>query len=144
VISHSCVVHFEFPADNPEQVAEFYKNTLGWKIQKLEGPVDYWLISTGEDREPGIDGGIARKKDRPASGVLVTVRVDSVDASLKSIVSNGGSIVVPKRAIPGVGYQAHFRDPEGNVIGIMENDPLSTVRPGVCPRNHYKRPEIPL
>jgi predicted enzyme related to lactoylglutathione lyase len=28
----SRVVHFEFPADNPEEVAEFYKNTLGWKI----------------------------------------------------------------------------------------------------------------
>jgi predicted enzyme related to lactoylglutathione lyase len=52
----SCVVHSEFPADNPEQVAEFYKNTLGSKIQKWKGPVDYWLISTVEDLEPGIDG----------------------------------------------------------------------------------------
>jgi predicted enzyme related to lactoylglutathione lyase len=70
-------------------VAEFYK-ILGWKIQKWEGLVDYWLISTGENSEPGI---------------------------------NGGSILVPKRARPCVGYQAHFMDPEWNVIGIMENDP---------------------
>jgi predicted enzyme related to lactoylglutathione lyase len=41
----------------------------------------------------------------------------------KRLSAAGGSIVVPKRAIPDVGYQAHFRDPEGNVIGIMENDP---------------------
>ena len=119
----SRVVHFEIPADNPERIAEFYNKVLGWDIQKWEGPVDYWLISTGKDSEPGIHGGIARKKDRPASGVLVTAQVDSVDECLKKIVNNGGSIVVPKRAIPGVGYQAHFRDPEGNVIGIMENDP---------------------
>jgi len=119
----SRVVHFEIPADNPERIAEFYNKVLGWDIQKWEGPVDYWLISTGKDSEPGIHGGIARKKDRPASGVLVTAQVDSVDDSLKKIVNDGGSIVVPKRAIPGVGYQAHFRDPEGNVIGIMENDP---------------------
>ena len=119
----SRVVHFEIPADNPDRVAEFYKKVLGWNIQKWEGPMDYWLISTGKDSEPGIHGGIARKKDRPASGVLVTAQVDSVDDSLKKIVNDGGSIVVPKRAIPGVGYQAHFRDPEGNVIGIMENDP---------------------
>ena len=33
------------------------------------------------------------------------------------------SFVVPKHAIPGVGYQAHFRDPEGYVIGVIENDP---------------------
>ena len=119
----SRVVHFEIPADNPERVAGFYKKVLGWNIQKWEGPMDYWLISTGKDSEPGIHGGIARKKDRPASGVLVTAQVDSVDECLKKIVNDGGSIVVPKRAIPGVGYQAHFRDPEGNVIGIMENDP---------------------
>jgi predicted enzyme related to lactoylglutathione lyase len=119
----SRVVHFEIPADNPERVAEFYKKVLGWVIQKWEGPVDYWLISTGKNSEPGIHGGIARKKDRPDPGVLVTAQVDSVDASLKKIIKAGGSIVVPKRAIPGVGYQAYFRDPEGNVIGIMKNDP---------------------
>jgi hypothetical protein len=118
----SRVVHFEIPADNPERVAGFYKKVLGWEIQKWEGPVDYWLISTGKETEPGIHGGIARKKDRPASGILVTAQIDSVDECLKKIVAAGGSIVVPKRAIPGVGYQAHFRDPEGNVIGIMEND----------------------
>jgi uncharacterized protein len=118
----SRVVHFEIPADNPERVAGFYKKVLGWEIQKWEGPVDYWLISTGKETDPGIHGGIARKKDRPESGILVTAQVDSVDECLKKIVANGGSIVVPKRAIPGVGYQAHFRDPEGNVIGIMEND----------------------
>ena len=119
----SRVVHFEIPADNPDRVAEFYKKVLGWNIQKWEGPMDYWLISTGKDSEPGIHGGIARKKDRPASGVLITAQVDSVDECLKKIVTAGGSIVVPKRSIPGVGYQAHFRDSEGNVIGIMENDP---------------------
>jgi predicted enzyme related to lactoylglutathione lyase len=119
----SRVVHFEIPADNPERVAGFYKKVLGWEIQKWEGPVDYWLISTGKETEPGIHGGIARKKDRPASGILVTAQVDSVDECLKKIIAAGGSIVVPKRVIPGVGYQAHFRDSEGNVIGIMENDP---------------------
>jgi len=119
----SRVGHFEIPADNPDRVAEFYKQVLGWVIQKWEGPVDYWLISTGKNNEPGINGGIARKKDRPASGVLVTAQVDFVDECLKKIILAGGSVVVPKQAIPGVGYQAHFRDPDGNVIGIMENDP---------------------
>ena len=66
----SRVVHFEIPADNPERIAEFYNKVLGWDIQKWEGPVDYWLISTGKETEPGIHGGIARKKDRPASGKI--------------------------------------------------------------------------
>jgi uncharacterized protein len=37
----SRVVHFEIAADDPELVAGFYKELLGWKIQKWEGPVDY-------------------------------------------------------------------------------------------------------
>ncbi len=58
-----------------------------------------------------------------ALGVLVTAQVDSVDACLGKIIEAGGEIVVPKRPIPGVGYQAHFKDTEGNIIGIMESDP---------------------
>jgi predicted enzyme related to lactoylglutathione lyase len=42
----SCVVHFEIPADDPERVAGFYRNVLGWEIQKWEGSMDYWLISS--------------------------------------------------------------------------------------------------
>jgi hypothetical protein len=45
------------------------------------------------------------------------------DDAILSVDYSQGSIVVTKHAIPGVGYQMHFRDPEGNVIGIMENDP---------------------
>jgi hypothetical protein len=117
------IVHFEIPAEKPEQLASFYTRVLGWDIEKWKGPVDYWLVSTGPKDLPGIDGGLVRKRDRPAPGVIVTAQVDSVDSTLRDAVAAGGSIVVPKRAIPGVGWQAHFRDPDGNVIGILENDP---------------------
>jgi predicted enzyme related to lactoylglutathione lyase len=116
------IVHFEIPAEKPERIANFYKKVLGWNVSKWEGPVDYWLIMTGPQDEPGINGGIARKQDRSASGVLVTAEVASVDEVLRRITAAGGSIVVPKQAIPGIGWQAHFRDPEGNVIGILEYD----------------------
>jgi hypothetical protein len=65
-------------------------------------PIDYWLISIGKDSEPGIHGSFARKKDRPASGVLITAQVDSVD-DYKNIVLDGGSIIDPKRVMQGGG-----------------------------------------
>jgi uncharacterized protein len=117
------IVHFEIAAEKPEQLASFYTRVLGWDINKWQGPVDYWLVNTGPQDLPGINGGVVKKQDRPASGVLITAQVDSVDATLRDAVAAGGSIVVPKRAIPGVGWQAHFRDPDGNVMGILENDP---------------------
>lgn len=119
----SRIVHFEIPAEKPEQIAEFYKKVLGWDIIKWGGPVDYWLVGTGPLDKPGVNGGIARKQDRPSSGILVSAEVASVDETLNLIIAAGGSIVVPKQAKPGVGWQAHFRDHEGNVIGLLEYDP---------------------
>ena len=36
-----------------------------------------------------------------------------------------GTIIVPKKAIPGVGWTAIFRDLEGNTFGLMEEDPTA-------------------
>jgi uncharacterized protein len=70
-----------------------------------------------------LTGALQEKATVPLQVCLLPLRLIQLIACLKNIVSNGGSILVPKRAIPGVGYQAHFKDPERNVIGIMENDP---------------------
>lgn len=117
-----CIVHFEIPAVKPERVADFYENVLGWKIRRWAGPVDFWIVDTGPQDRPGINGGITRKQDRPVSGILVTAEVASVDDTLNAIADAGERVVLPKQAIPGIGWQAHFRDPEGNKIGILKND----------------------
>ena len=36
---------------------------------------------------------------------------------------SGGIVITPKHAVPGVGYMVYFKDPEGNVFGLMEEDP---------------------
>jgi catechol 2,3-dioxygenase-like lactoylglutathione lyase family enzyme len=61
------IVHFELPADNPDRAVEFYKKSFGWQIQKWPGPQDYWLVTTGADGEPGINGGILRRQ-HPGAG----------------------------------------------------------------------------
>lgn len=49
---------FEIPADDPGRAAKFYDDVFGWKVKKWDGPADYWLVTTGEDEEPGINGAI--------------------------------------------------------------------------------------
>jgi len=49
-------VHFEIPAENPQRAIDFYTKVFGWKFSKWDGPMDYWIISTGQAPEPGIDG----------------------------------------------------------------------------------------
>src|SRR5262249_19647278 len=53
------VTHFEIYTDDPVAVQPFYKDVFGWKFQKFEGgPIEYWLVTTGDDKEPGINGGM--------------------------------------------------------------------------------------
>jgi hypothetical protein len=48
----------EIYTDDPEAVQPFYQDVFGWKFKKFEGgPVEYWLVTTGEDKDPGINGG---------------------------------------------------------------------------------------
>lgn len=116
------VVRFDLAADDPERAAAFYRTVFGWQIVKWEGPMDYWLIMTGPEDEPGIDGGLGKRGD-PGQHTTNTIQVDSVDKYVEKVADNGGSVVMPRHAIPGVGYMALCTDTEGNTFGIMESDP---------------------
>ncbi len=118
----SRVIHFEMPADDPERVIQFYEKTFGWRFDKWEGPIEYWLISTGSEDQPGIDGGLARRTDSVV-GIENTIDVKNLEISLIAVEANGGEIIRPKMAVPGVGWMAYIKDTEGNIFGLMEEDP---------------------
>lgn len=124
-------VHFEIHAEDPERAAKFYKDVFGWDIKKWDSPVmEYWMIMTGkdkpEDKYPGIDGGLLRRKGpAPADGAATnayvnTITVASIDESIAKVESSGGKMVVPKGNIEGVGWLAYAKDTEGNMFGIMQ------------------------
>lgn len=114
------VVHFEIPADNPERAVKFHETAFNWKIEKWAGPMDYWLVTTEEDKEPGINRAITPKANLAAT--TNTVDVPSVDDTVKKIMEAGGKVVMPKRAVPGQEYLVHCADTEGNVFGVFKND----------------------
>jgi hypothetical protein len=114
------VVHFDISAENLERAIQFYESIFGWKFTKWEGPMAYWLISTGPQDEPGIDGGLSKREGTDAQ-VTNTIEVESIDQILDKIVKAGGKIIQPKGAIPGVGYFAQCTDTEGTIFGVMES-----------------------
>jgi predicted enzyme related to lactoylglutathione lyase len=116
------IVHFDIYADDPSRAVKFYGTVFGWKAEKWNGPVEYWMITTGPDNKPGINGGIGRRQD-PGGHTMNTIGVPSVDAFVAKIEAAGGKLVAPKMAIPGVGWLAVCLDPEGNKFGLMEEDP---------------------
>jgi uncharacterized protein len=115
--------HFEIYTADPESVQPFYRDVFGWKFQKFEGgPIEYWLVTTGSDKNPGINGGMTRPREGQSSGTINTVAVESLDQTIRNIEQRGGKICVPKMAIPKVGWLAYGEDPAGNVFGIIEPD----------------------
>jgi predicted enzyme related to lactoylglutathione lyase len=117
------VIHFEIPADDPKRAVSFYEQAFGWKISKWEGPQDYWLASTGEQGQPGIDGAITSRSSLQT--ICNTIDVPSIDDACRKVAEAGGKVLTPVMAIPGVGRMAYCVDTEGNQFGIMQADPTA-------------------
>ena len=115
-------VHFEIYVDDAERAIKFYTGLFGWKAEKWDTPKDYWLVTTGEDNEPGINGAIMKRPDPAASGANY-INVPSVDEYTEKAVTGGGTVLMPKMTIPGVGYAAVCGDTEGNAFGLFQDDP---------------------
>jgi predicted enzyme related to lactoylglutathione lyase len=120
------VVHFEIHAGNPERAINFYQKVFGWTFQKWEGPMPYWMVITGPADQPGINGGLLpRQGELDGQAVIAyvcTVDVASVDASIATVEASGGTVVLPKMAVPGVGWLVYCKDTEGNIFGMMQAD----------------------
>jgi predicted enzyme related to lactoylglutathione lyase len=117
------VIHFEIPAEDTKRAVAFYTKAFGWKMEKYgsEG-MDYWLASTGDDKEPGINGAIS-EKDEMHPTVVNTIGVPSFEEAVKKIKAAGGQVIGPKMTVPNVGYMTYCKDTEGNIFGIMQTDP---------------------
>jgi predicted enzyme related to lactoylglutathione lyase len=123
------VVHFEIHAENPERAKEFYSRVFGWEFSRWPGPHEYWNVKTGPDSRPGINGGMIRRRGAIDGTAVIayvcTVEVASVEEHVQAVEASGGVIVVPKMAIPGVGWLVYAKDTEGNIFGATQFDPAA-------------------
>jgi uncharacterized protein len=125
------VAHFEVYAVDMDKMQKFYETVFGWQIRDL-GPQmgNYRMVTTGKDQVgaawPGINGGMNPRMGPPPAGgkpvnaFVCTIQVDDLDAFIGKVANAGGSIAVPKMPIPGVGWLAYVKDPEGNIFGMMQ------------------------
>jgi predicted enzyme related to lactoylglutathione lyase len=120
------VVHFEIHAGDPERAKRFYERVFGWKIVRY-GPQEYWLVTTGPDDQPGINGGLLRRQGvidgQAVIAYVCTVDVANLDASLKLAMAEGATMALERSAVPGIGWLAYVKDTEGNILGLLQSDP---------------------
>ena len=114
-------IHFDVTVDDPERAMNFYKDVFGWKFEKWNGPMEYRMATTGDEKEPGINGGLSKRGESSMPN-MNTIGVSSVDTFSKMIQDKGGKVLMPKSPIPGMGWFATCQDTEGNTFGIIEED----------------------
>ena len=123
----SRVVHFEIHATDPKTLSAFYAKAFGWNFRHIP-ELDYYLFDNGGE---GIGGGMPKRMgpkpapDAPVSAYVCSLGVESVDAAVKKALDAGATIAVPKMGIPGVGWQAYIKDPDGNILGLHQPDPAA-------------------
>ena len=117
------VKHFAVHADDVNRARIFYEQTFGWQFTAW-GPPGFYLIRTGNDEDPGVQGALQGRREvvagKPTYGFECTLGVENIDETVKAVEASGGKIVMPKFHIPTVGTLIFFEDTEGNVVGAMQ------------------------
>ena len=123
------IVHFEIPVDDLERARGFY-SIFGWNLQDWPMPDGSTYIGvhttpidekTHMPLKPGaINGGIM-KRNAMAKTPIVAVQVASIDDTVQKIEEAGGSVVMPKMDMMGMGFYCYVTDLDGNVIGLWED-----------------------
>ena len=114
----SRIIRFELRTHEPRKVIDFYARVFGWSFIKADAKFDYWLVRTGDDESPGINGGLSIGS--PVRPVVNTILVRNLDATLEQIELHGGKVLSPRGSWPGDGSYASFEDPGGNQFGLEE------------------------
>ena len=117
--TYHTIAHFDIPAENIDKMKKFYSELFGWKIERVGGPIEYYLIETAPEGK-GVGGGMS-KKEHPSQHPMNYIFVESVDEYSKKVEKLGGKIILPKQTLPGMGYLAVAIDPEGNTFGLWED-----------------------
>lgn len=119
------VVHFEASGKDGAKLRDFYSTIFGWSFN-LMPEMDYGIVDNGGK---GINGGIGGVGDEPSSAAVFYVAVADPQATLDKAESLGGKTAMPVMEIPGVVTIAQFTDPDGNLIGLVKDDPTMTPPP---------------
>jgi len=119
------LTHFAINADDTARACRFYQNVFGWEFQSWGQP-DFFQISTGDKTSPSVQGALQKRREIVPGAHMVgyecSFAVANVDAIAAAVEANGGTIVMSKVAIPGVGRLMFFKDTEGNIAGAIEFD----------------------
>lgn len=113
------IVHFEIMAAEGQKATlqSFYQDTFGWEIDP-RGDMQYGIVSSFEDGQ-SLRGAVDESPAGP--GVVIYIATDNIQAAVAKAQANGAEILQDVTTIPGMVTFAQFRDPAGNVMGLVDS-----------------------
>jgi predicted enzyme related to lactoylglutathione lyase len=114
-LANGKICYLEMPATDVARSADFYQRVFGWNIRKRGDGCIAFDDTVGQVSGTWVLG----RPPSPQPGLLFYIMVDSVAATIDTILANGGEMV---QLIGGDAPEitARFRDPAGNVIGLYQ------------------------
>jgi predicted enzyme related to lactoylglutathione lyase len=103
------VVYFEIAGPDGQRLRDFYGAAFGWTFDTARVP-GYGYVGGA-----GLKGGI--RQDPPDK--VLYVQVPDLAEALARISAAGGETLLPPTEVPGVVTFALFKDPAGNVLGLV-------------------------
>lgn len=114
-LANGKICYIEIPAMDVQRSAGFYEKVFGWKIRQRGDGAIAFDDTTGEVSGTWVTG----RPPATSPGLLLYIMVDSVSATIDSVIAHGGELVQPIGAdAPEI--TARFRDLAGNVIGLYQ------------------------
>jgi len=122
------LTHFAIHIDDIERAKNFYEGVFDWGFNSY-GQVDFLQIKADKSDNGELIGALQSRKFSPLPdkviGLECSIGVENIDEIIEKVKSNAGQILMPKTAIPFVGYIAKFLDTEGNLICGIQYDPTA-------------------
>ncbi|OOG77144.1 VOC family protein [Algoriphagus sp. A40] len=119
------LTHFAIHIDGIERAKSFYDGVFDWGFNSY-GESDFLQIKTDKTENGELIGALQSRNYSPVPenliGLECTIGVENVDDIVESVNNNGGQLLIPKTAIPFVGWIVKFLDTEGNLICAIQND----------------------
>jgi uncharacterized protein len=121
------VVHFEVVGKDGEKLQQYYGELFGWNVN-ADNPMQYGMVDAKDNTsltgDNGIGGGIGQGPDGYEGHVTFYVAVPDVEEALQKAESLGGTRVMGPEKIMDMVELGQFKDPEGNVIGLVKDQQM--------------------
>ncbi len=117
--------HFAVYVDDIQRAKEFYSKLFGWGFNSY-GPGDFLQINDTTGEHPQPIGALQSRKYSPLSEKIIgfecSIEVENIEHIIEAVKENKGTIIMPKTAIPHVGWLIKFLDTEGNIVCAVQYD----------------------